>query len=324
MIAVVSMKFTDETTVRVTEWLERLGADFFRINVEDIPRAPFGFDPESGSFLVTRGRRVLLSEIRVVWFRRAAPMLVPDLSSVADEALRKTMRRHVESELKGAARAFYDATRHAHWLSHPTTAAPPKFAVLQKARDAGLAIPPTLVTNDKQALRAFRETHGEIILKCITDGDVFTLDGLAYSTFTNIFEPDHIESLPDPLFPVLVQKKIEKAFEVRCFYLDRACHAMAIFSQTNPKTSLDFRHYDFENPNRNVPYLLGDALEEKIRVLMDDLSLETGSLDLIVGADGETYFLEVNPVGMFGMVSVPCNMNLRRKVAEYLIAKDVS
>jgi len=322
VIAVVSMKFTDETTVRVTEWIDRLGGDWFRINVEDIPKTPFGFDPEGGSFLVRCGRKIPLSEIRVVWFRRAAPMLLPDLATVADEELRRIMKRHVESELKGSARAFYDATRHAHWLSHPTTAAPPKFDVLQKARDAGLAIPPTAVTNDKQTLRDFRERHGEIILKCITDGDIFTRDGTAYSTFTCIFEPEHIESLPDPLFPVLVQKKIEKAFELRCFYLDRACYTMAIFSQANPKTTVDFRHYDFDNPNRNVPYLLGEELEERIAVLMDSLGLETGSLDLIVGADGETYFLEVNPVGMFGMVSVPCNMNLRRKVAEYLIAKD--
>ena len=47
--------------------------------------------------------------------------------------------------------------------------------------------------------------------------------------------------------------------------------------------------------------------------------LETGSLDLIYSKTGQYYFLEVNPGGQFSMVSIPCNYNLEKKVAEYLI-----
>ena len=31
-------------------------------------------------------------------------------------------------------------------------------------------------------------------------------------------------------------------------------------------------------------------------------------------------FLEVNPVGQFGMVSLPCNYQLEKRIAQYLIA----
>jgi hypothetical protein len=34
---------------------------------------------------------------------------------------------------------------------------------------------------------------------------------------------------------------------------------------------------------------------------------------------GEYVFLEVNPIGQFGMVSAPCNYNLEKKIAQYLI-----
>ena len=54
---------------------------------------------------------------------------------------------------------------------------------------------------------------------------------------------------------------------------------------------------------------------------MEDLKLETGSLDLIKTPDGRIVFLEVNPVGQFGMISKPCNYHLERKVAEFLIRK---
>jgi glutathione synthase/RimK-type ligase-like ATP-grasp enzyme len=51
---------------------------------------------------------------------------------------------------------------------------------------------------------------------------------------------------------------------------------------------------------------------------MTDLCLDTGSIDIVRTTDGRYVFLEVNPVGQFGMVSVPCNYNLELKVAKYL------
>ncbi|MDJ0842380.1 MAG: grasp-with-spasm system ATP-grasp peptide maturase [Acidobacteriota bacterium] len=316
------MKFTDDSTIRVLEWIKRLGGKALRINVEDIPNMAFGTSPEGGSFFVQDGRKVFLNSIRTVWFRRAAPVQLPDISVIPDPEVRKVTERHMRSEMKGAVQSFYDSLSHAFWLSHPDTAAPPKFSVLQKAKAAGLDIPPTLITNDKATLNAFRRQHGDIIIKCITDADFFQRDHIPYGLYTKVFTPEHIDSLPDTFFPVLVQKKIEKAWELRIFYLGGACYPMAIFSQGNQQTEVDFRNYDFENPNRNVFYNLGPDLERRIGDLMDTVSLNTGSLDMIRGTDGKSYFLEVNPVGMFGMVSFPCNLNLRKKVAEFLIDKD--
>lgn len=325
MIAVISMKSTDDSTIRVMEWIKCLGGESIRINVDDIPRMGFGLEPEGaggGSFVTREGHEVPLSEIHSVWFRRSAPMPLPDLSPVTNDDLRKVMERHMLKEYRGAATGLYSALDHAHWLSHPDTCVPSKFQVLKKAHALGIHIPPSLITNNKRTLLDFRAKHGELILKCITDADIFEKDETMYSTFTNVFESDHIDSLPDRFFPVLIQKKIEKAWEIRSFYLEPDFHTMAIFSQGNKKTEVDFRHYDLEKPNRNIPYDMGADLEGRLTSLMKQLSLNSGSLDLICGKDGKTYFLEVNPVGMFGMVSVPCNLNLRKKVAEYLIEKD--
>ncbi len=55
---------------------------------------------------------------------------------------------------------------------------------------------------------------------------------------------------------------------------------------------------------------------------MDNLGLDTGSIVLIKSKDDQWYFLEVNPVGQFGMVSYPCNYYLERKIAEYLVQKN--
>lgn len=52
---------------------------------------------------------------------------------------------------------------------------------------------------------------------------------------------------------------------------------------------------------------------------MNNLKLKNGSIDIIRGVDNNYYFLEVNPVGQFGMVSNPCNYNIEEKFALKLI-----
>ena len=82
---------------------------------------------------------------------------------------------------------------------------------------------------------------------------------------------------------------------------------MAIFSQADKQTSIDFRNYNYEKPTRRVPYKLPKKFEDKLREFMKLAYLNTGSIDIIRNEKNEYVFLEVNPVGQFGMVSKPCN-----------------
>ena len=54
---------------------------------------------------------------------------------------------------------------------------------------------------------------------------------------------------------------------------------------------------------------------------MEKVELETGSIDMILTKDGKYVFLEINPVGQFGMVSYPCNYFLEKAIAKTLISK---
>lgn len=94
---------------------------------------------------------------------------------------------------------------------------------------------------------------------------------------------------------------------------------MAIFSQEDQQTEVDFRNYNFEKPNRTVPFLLPIDLQEKLIQLMKNLHLKSGSIDMVLTEEGDYVFLEVNPVGQFGMVSSPCNYELSKLIAETLI-----
>ncbi|MFM2393606.1 MAG: grasp-with-spasm system ATP-grasp peptide maturase [Bacteroidota bacterium] len=51
---------------------------------------------------------------------------------------------------------------------------------------------------------------------------------------------------------------------------------------------------------------------------MSYFKLDSGSIDFVLTKEGDFGFLEINPVGQFGMVSFPCNFHLEKKIALFL------
>ncbi|MNR06137.1 hypothetical protein D3C85_1222000 [compost metagenome] len=50
--------------------------------------------------------------------------------------------------------------------------------------------------------------------------------------------------------------------------------------------------------------------------MLDAYGLNCASFDVIYSSDdAQYYFLDLNPVGQFGMVSTPCNYNLEKEIA---------
>ena len=108
---------------------------------------------------------------------------------------------------------------------------------------------------------------------------------------------------------------MDKLFEIRTFYLKRTCYSSAIFSQNDEKTKVDFRNYNYENPNRTPPFRLPKNIEKSIDLLMKKLDMTSGSLDFVYTKSKKFVFLEVNPIGQFQQVSLPCNYYLEKQIA---------
>jgi ATP-GRASP peptide maturase of grasp-with-spasm system len=164
--------------------------------------------------------------------------------------------------------------------------------------------------------------HQQIITKNLAANLLVLEDNEAYMSYTSTIDGAEIELLNNDIYPSFFQKQIEKEYEVRSYYLDGEIYSMAIFSQNDSQTKVHFRQYNLQKPNRNIPYKLPNKVEEQIRNMMNSLKINSGSLDFIKEKDGELLFLEINPLGQFGMTSYPCNYYLEKKIAEYLIMKD--
>ncbi len=326
MIVILSELF-DPSTDRVMDWIGSLGYHCKRVNGEQVDAGSvFSLRLDATAVLsdsITRGGE----EVKAVWYRRwgharryqAVPLFNEAAAAMQPDKVDVSASFHLARELGTLGECVFAAYDGAYWLGDPSNEAPNKLLVLREAARAGLDVPATLVTTEREAVREFAAQHGRIVMKPLGDVAIFNFGRSAYLTYTAECTGEILEGGPPSFFPTLFQERLDKEYELRVFYLAGELYPMAIFSTGDPQTEGDFRRYNRAKPNRNVPYALPAEVEGRLRALMEALKLNTGSIDLVRTRCGRYVFLEVNPVGQFGMVSAPCNYHLERRIAEHLI-----
>jgi len=325
MIILVTEEF-EITTCEVMEWVDYLGEEVIRLPGslffrEGAFKSTLRFtNDDEDLYLEIRGRKIMLSDIKSIWFRRDESGSRPSfLKYIKDEKLKSELVKHSFYELKKAKEFVIRQLMGRPYIGNPFRKSFDKFEGLRKARESGLDIPATLLTDSKADLIQFKKEYGSVITKAISDSDFFsTEDGKDICCYTNEIEDEVLEGMSDEFMQTFVQETLDKELEIRTFYLFGKCYSMAIFSQLDEQTSVDFRRYNIVTPNRNVPYQLPKELERRIHNFMESVGLSTGSLDFVKTKCKRIVFLEVNPVGQFGMTSKPCNYNLEKIVADYL------
>lgn len=98
--------------------------------------------------------------------------------------------------------------------------------------------------------------------------------------------------------PIVLQKYVDKDFEVRYTVVGNKHFACRINSQESKLAKVDWRRYDIPN----TPHFAIDIpveIKDKVSKLMQKLQIEYGALDFIVTKEKEWYFLEVNSMGQF-------------------------
>jgi len=312
----------DHSTCEVIDWLMAYHMPYVRINENDLVDVQLvSGDNQGFDFALGLSDRVIrLSEIDSFWFRRGwlniGQVTPASISGLSPELIRQ-IRRHLQKE-RTELQDFLGhllATKHA--LGHPVQDQINKMIILWQAQALGIKIPAFAITQYAKQVQHALQTQ-PLITKGIQGVANFEANGKMYGNYTEAVDQTAVEHWGDTFFPSLFQEKLNKVYELRIFYLQGKFYAMAIFSQNDPQTSVDFRRYNNERPNRVVPYQLPSELEHRLDKLMQAIPLNTGSIDLVYTQEHEYVFLEVNPIGQFGMVSHPCNYNLEQAIAQFL------
>ncbi len=305
------------TIDRVAAALQQLGARPFRLDTDRFP-ASLGLSHRSGSgaSLVRRdgGDELVLEDVSAVWVRH---IWQPSL----DPALDPRFVEHSLRETYAAFTGLLDALHGASWIDRPVvaSAAEDKARQLRLAKDAGLAIPRTLLSNDPVAVRAFAaEIAAPIVCKLLRPLSVSMGRSGAF-VGTNLLRPEDLADLEGLRHcPMLFQERIEKERELRIVFVDGDVFCGSLFAPPGSKGGVDWR---LAEPGElawrkdSVP----DDVAAGIGALMARLGLRFGALDVIREPGGRHVFLEVNPGGEWGMLERDLGLPISLAIARALL-----
>ncbi|MEG0760359.1 grasp-with-spasm system ATP-grasp peptide maturase [Chryseobacterium sp.] len=300
MILIISEN--DEiTTTEIIRWLISLNKKFIRVHEDEIFEIKTN---EKRIYLKSNRNSFFIDDISSVWYRRGSLRFYRQ--KYDDDTINLHMNEY-QYWLEDYVRNFLENKKHINKESNYHVN---KLIVLDIAKEIGFNIPEYFLAENTSDVKI-----NDTIIKTIAGNGLLQFkdgkrDGLMY---TSVVE----EKLDEDFFITFFQEKIIKDFEIRTFYLNEKIWSMAIFSQNDNQTKVDYRKYNKEKPNRNVSYNLPFHVEDKIKNLMKRLDLNSGSIDFMKSGD-QFYFLEVNPIGQFGNVSCYCNYNLHYEIAKSL------
>jgi glutathione synthase/RimK-type ligase-like ATP-grasp enzyme len=264
---------------------------------------------ETHGVLTSDGHPIRVEEVGAVWWRRPQPyVLDPELDASASS--------FAFTECHEAISGMWHSLD-AAWVNPPASdeVAHHKPLQLARAREVGLPVPRTLITNDPDEARAFVDSLGQ--------------GRTVYKTFvateenwreTRLVRSDEVALLDAVrLAPVIFQEYVEAEADLRVTVMGDRLWSTQIVAGTG-SYAVDYR-MDMGAAEFS-PTHLPDDVTEKLMLLMKRLDLVYGAIDLRRTADGEHVFLEVNPAGEWLFVEERTGQPLTAAMAGLLASLD--
>lgn len=334
MILIFSKK-NEYATDQVINWLLRMNQPFIRINESDrIEIKSVDFSTESLIFSVCN-QIYDLKDFKSVWYRRGGVKFTirevnSDLQELSEsilicsDNLKKEINKCSLDDIGALNRYFIYQLSTKRSINSFNKSSVNKLIVLSIAKDIGILIPESRVVSSLQSLKDSSYGIDTAITKSIKEGVYKFTDQEAYYGYTETVAKvlkgidGDAYNFAETFLPSLIQKKINKRYELRIFFFDQKFYSLAIFSQNSIATSIDSRKYSNNKPSRTIPYNLPAYVSRQLTALMSKLTLTSGSIDMIVDNEGQYIFLEVNPVGQFSVVEDIGNFGLYKIIAKFL------
>jgi glutathione synthase/RimK-type ligase-like ATP-grasp enzyme len=250
-----------------------------------------------------RGNYYNLAETGTVWWRQPE---VPEPAVDDSEVVREFVRGEWGNFLGGL-----EMATSCRWVNPPTAYHRARYRIVQlaAAKDEGLRIPETIITNNPDEVRAMHESHPRMIYKVL---------GGARRCSPHVTQPldkEDLERLSGlALCPAIFQERIDARCDIRVTMIGLSIHAAEIDSQAG-SSPLDWR---LDHTVCFKPHDLDSLVGDKLRGLMTRLGLTYGAIDLRLTSGGEYVFLEVNPGGQYLFVELLAGLPLTDAMADFL------
>jgi glutathione synthase/RimK-type ligase-like ATP-grasp enzyme len=292
--------------------LRRRELPCLRWNLDQFPLSAMLTYRASNDLLETEmsidGRKLDLRSVGSIWCRGFRPSGFPG-------GLQEEDAKFVNDEAQRAMDALM-TVMDVLWVNHPQchVRANSKAAQLYVARQVGLEIPPTIVTNDPHEVRRFiGQVDGPVVYKA--HSQTLNLEpGMAL--YTGVVTEQSLQQLElIQTSPGVFQKYVTKSYEVRATVVGEQIFAVRIDSQAHAETAIDWRRRPFD---LDKPVDLPADVQAKMHALMRAFGLNYGAFDLIVTPDGRHVFLEVNPAGQYLWVEAATKLPITAALVDLL------
>lgn len=301
---------------------------------QDVVRFDLGEFSQPGTYQVNlgTGRRQMMASLgdRTIDFSGSSPRSVlyrrPQAPAPPVQLVNPMARGFFEAEFNIVAESLHRLCDGATlWVNSPAAnaAARNKLWQLSCATEVGLDVPPTLITNSPSVAHSFYlEVGGRVVVKPLSPAPASTDGG--WALFTRLLA----ESLSVADFrgvqygSSILQRYIEKAYDVRVAVIGNEVFACQIMSQEDERARVDWRIVARGLPH--IPAPAPPGVVAGLRRLRSRLGLATMHADFAVDEDERWWFLETNPNGQWLWLELEAHLPVSMALAELLITAKVT
>lgn len=290
-----------------------------RFNTADFPLrstlTAYHRNGEWDTMLSVDGRVVRFVDVKSIVYRRPTPFEV-------DQKLTPAGQQFAVAEARMAIGGLLRSLD-CLWVNHPERMVTAEYKPLQLrvAGSCGLEVPPSLITNDPEAVtRFFEECNGEMIYKTLSGGMIISEAGEPVNIYTSRVTAEDLQAQSQIQHTAcLFQTRVPKKIELRITIIGDRVFAAEIYSQQSERTAIDWRR-SYPDLGYGVHQLPAE-IQEKCLLLMRHFGLAFGAIDMILTPDDRYVFLELNPNGQWGWIEHATGLPLCATLVD-LLTKD--
>jgi hypothetical protein len=240
--------------------------------------------------------KLALDQVRSVWFRRARPAKHFPNARACDQGFLENQWSALHRNINQTAPSLTSAL----WVNAPEAAQQGENKVhqLRIAKRVGFKIPDTLISNDPVQIGKFLARHPQVIYKTFAP-HLWQNETQMHVAHARLIQRDQvIDPRSLAIAPGIFQSFVNKTADLRVTVIGQRLFAMQLNSKQG-HAFVDWRSHTKEASFQAQAIELTGALQAKILKFMQSMNLVYGCIDLVVDANQEIYFLEVNQGGQF-------------------------
>lgn len=305
----------DTTADLVVKELDSRGTPVLRVDTADFPlslQVSARFDGVWKGEIRSLNGSVDLCDIRSVYVRRPTVFAFPESMTDAE---RRFAAREARRGIGGLLLSLPCS-----WVNHPSRTADAEHKPYQLATAAacGLSVPRTVITNAPDDAPDHSAHLGpSIVYKALASATVADGERVSFIPTTEVPASD----LADPRVALTAhqfQQRVPKIHDVRATVIGKQVFAANILAPG--EGLLDWRA-DY-SALRYEPVSLPRHVEASLLALLDRLGLSFAAADFVVTADGQHYFVDLNPSGQWGWIQEATGLPIAAAIAAHLTGED--